>query len=282
MSGISPGIQKAFLVPGLAHLSANEGPAKHAWEEMKAAYQKAGEAARAAKPDVLVIYSAQWISVLGHSFQADPNPKGLHVDDNWYYLDGLVSDFPFSFTGDTELAKAAEANTKAKGLATKLVNYEGFPIDTGTLVALKYFNPDNKIPVLIVSSNIYCGQKDSELLGQAVAEAVQKSGKKAVFITISSLSNRFFTHDIKPEEDRISSASDDEWNRKILALIEAGKNKEAVALGADYAKAANPEMQFKGFYWLMGALGTPDTPGKVHHYGPVWGTGNAVVEYSLN
>jgi hypothetical protein len=40
-------------------------------------------------------------------------------------------------------------------------------------------------------------------------------------------------------------------------------------------------MGFKAFAWLMGVLGTPVTPGKVLGYGPVWGTGAAVVEYAL-
>ena len=33
--------------------------------------------------------------------------------------------------------------------------YKGFPIDTGSVVALKLLNPDNAIPACIVSSNMY-------------------------------------------------------------------------------------------------------------------------------
>lgn len=270
-----PGVvEKAYIVPGLPHLVFGNG----AWSPLKEALAKAGEHAQSAKPDVLVIYSAQWISVLGHSFQAHPNPKGLHVDENWYTL----GDFPFSFKTDVELTQQAEANARNKGLATKLVNYDGFPIDTGTLVTLRYFNPDNTIPVMIVSSNIYCGQDDSCKLGEAVGEAIVQSGKRAVVINCSSLSHRFFTTDISPAEDKISRTEDDQWNQKMLDLLRQGKNEEAFRLGPEYAQAAGPEMMFKGFYWMMGTLGMPSKPADVLAYGPVWGTGNAVVEYSLN
>lgn len=274
MSGVNSGIEKAYIVPGLPHLVHGNG----GWSALKDAMKRAGEQARATNPELLVIYSAQWISVLGHSFQADPNPKGCHVDENWYDM----GDFPFSFKVDVPLAEKAAQKVEAQGLATKLVNYEGFPIDTGTLVALKYFNPDNDIPVMIVSSNIYCGREDSLKLGQAVGEAIAQSGKRAVAINCSSLSHRFFTHDIEPSQDTLSRKEDDEWNRKILDLVAQGKNKEVVEMGPDYAQAVGAEMMFKGYYWLMGLLNTPATRGDVMAYGPVWGTGAAVVEYSLN
>ena len=266
--------EKAYIVPGLPHLALS----KEGWEPLKEALKKAGEEARATKPDVLVIYSAQWLSVLGHSFQFAVNPKGLHVDENWYDM----GDFPFDFKVDRKLAECAEELTRAKGLATKLVDYEGFPIDTGTLVTLKYFNPDNSIPVMIVSSNVYAGQEDSVKLGEAVGEAIRQLGRKAVIINCSSLSHRFITEDVQPANDRLCKPEDDEWNRKMLDLLKAGKNAEAMKLGPEYAQKVGAEMGFKGFYWMMGALGTPATPANVMAYGPVWGTGAAVVEYSLN
>jgi 2-aminophenol/2-amino-5-chlorophenol 1,6-dioxygenase subunit alpha len=272
MSGAS--VERAYMVPGLPHLVFGNGT----WEPLKDALKTAGENARAGKPDVLVIYSGQWISVLGHSFQADPNPKGLHVDENWYDM----GDFPYSFKVDVQLATTAAEYAQMVGLATKLVNYEGFPIDTGTLVTLKYFNPDNKIPVMIVSSNIYANAEDSNKLGKAVGEAIRKTGRKAVLINCSGLSYRFHTEEIEAKSDRIASESDDKWNRRVLDLIKEGKLTEVVKISDEYAKSAGPEMMFKGFHWMMGALGDKEVRGNVMAYGPVWGTGAAVVEFQPN
>ncbi len=266
-------ILKGYIVPGLPHLVFGEEVGS--WAELGRAYRTAGENARKEKPDVLVIFSTQWISVLGHLFQADPNPKGLHVDENWYYM----GEFPFDFKVDTELAKKAIEVAGSMGLQVRPVNYDGFPVDTGTLVTLHFFNPENTIPVCCISCNIYAGRDDELALGRATAEAIRQTGRRAVVIACSGLSGRFFTSDIDAKGDRISKEQDDQWNRKLLDLMAQGRNDEAMELVPEYAKQTSADMMFKAFYWLMGALGTPGLPGKILAYGPLWGTGAAVVEY---
>src|SRR5258705_2585965 len=142
---------QGYLVPGLPHLTSNKPIAS--WETIRRGFRQAGESIAALHPDVLVIYSTQWISVLGHSFQTNPNPKGLHVDENWYEM----GDFPFDLQVDTALGTRTAEIAASLGLATRTVNYQGFPIDTGTLVALRFLNADNRIPAAVVSCNIYAG-----------------------------------------------------------------------------------------------------------------------------
>ena len=268
-------IERAYIVPGLPHLvlGAREG----GWDDLRRALRTAGERVRLFAPDVLVLYSTQWISVLGHSFQIHPHPKGLHVDENWHEM----GNFPFDFRVDTELGTRAAAIAASRGLATKTVSYEGFPIDTGTLVALHFFNPASTLPVSLVSCNIYAGREDSLTLGQALGQAIRESGRRAVLIACTALSARFFTTDIQPSEDRIGRPEDEVWNRRVLDLIRQGKNSEVVEIGPRYAEEAGVDMGFKAFYWLMGALGVPTVAGEVLAYGPLWGTGAAVVEYDL-
>lgn len=243
---------------------------------LREGFRQAGERVQALRPDVLVLYSTQWISVLGHSFQTNPHPKGLHVDENWYDF----GDFPFDFHVDAALGERAAKRAASLGLATKTVDYQGFPIDTGTLVALRFLNPDSRIPLAVVSCNIYAGQEDSLLLGKAVRQAIEESGKRAVAVACTGLSGRFFTEEIDPQADRFARAEDDEWNRRLLELMAQGKNAEVLARSGEFAQAAVADMGFKAFAWLMGVLGTPSTPGKVLAYGPIWGTGAAVVEYA--
>jgi len=268
-------IQRAYLVPGLPHLVSDK--AVESWETLRRGFRQAGERVKALQPDVLVLYSTQWISVLGHSFQTNPNLKGLHVDENWYQM----GDFPFDLRVDTALGTRAAAIAASLGLATKTVNYEGFPLDTGTLVALHFLNPASTIPVSIVSCNIYAGQEDSLTLGRAMRQAIEESGKRTAVVACSALSGRFFTEEIDPQTDRIAHAEDDTWNRRVLDLIAQGKNAEVLTLSPEYAQAAVADMGFKAFAWLMGVLGTPTTAGGVLAYGPIWGTGAAVVEYVL-
>jgi len=103
------------------------------------------------------------------------------------------------------------------------VAYRGFPIDTGTVVALKLLNPENRLPACVVSCNMYADRAETLVLGKAAADALRATGKKAVAIAVSLLSARLFTHEIDPMEDRISSLKDDEWNRKLLELLGEGR-----------------------------------------------------------
>jgi 2-aminophenol/2-amino-5-chlorophenol 1,6-dioxygenase alpha subunit len=265
----------AYIVPGLPHLTSDQKVGS--WETVRRGFRQAGERVKALRPDILVLYSTQWISVLGHSFQTNPNPKGLHVDDNWYEF----GDFPFDFRVDAALGERAAKHAATLGLATKTVDYQGFPIDTGTLVALRFLNPDSRIPLAVVSCNIYAGQEDSLLLGRAVRQAVEESDKRAVAVACTGFSGRFFTEEIDPRADRFAREEDDAWNRRMLDLITQGRNAEVLAQSKEFAQAAVADMGFKAFAWLMGVLATPNTPGKVLAYGPVWGTGAAVVEYAL-
>lgn len=266
-------IQRAYIVPGLPHLTSTV-PVE-SWEALRRGFHQAGVHVKATKPDVIVVYSTQWISVLGHSFQTNSNPKGLHVDENWYEY----GDFPFELRVDAALGTRAATIASSLGLATKTVSYNGFPLDTGTLVALRFLNPDNTIPVAVVSCNIYAGQGDSLTLGRAMRQAIEESGKRAIVVACTGLSGRFFTEELDPRTDRFSRAEDDTWNRRILDLIVKGKNTDVLTLSAEYAQAAVADMGFKAFAWLMGALDTPTLTGHVLAYGPVWGTGAAVVEY---
>ncbi len=268
-------IQRAYLVPGLPHLVSHQ--AVESWEVLRRALRQAGASIKALRPEVLVLYSTQWISVLGHSFQTNLNPKGLHVDENWYEM----GDFPFDLRVEAMLGTRAAEVASSLGLATKTVNYEGFPLDTGTLVALRFLNPDNAIPVSVVSCNIYAGQADSLTLGRAMRQAIEESGKRAVVVACTALSARFFTDEIDPRMDRVSREEDDAWNRRVLDLIAQGKNAEVLTISSAYAGAAVADMGFKAFAWLMGVLDTPTTAGNVLAYGPIWGTGAAVVEYPL-
>ena len=115
-----------------------------------------------------------------------------------------------------------EANQE-RGLQSRCVNYKGFPIDVGSVVALTLLNPENAIPAVIVSSNMYANRSETTVLAKSCMDVIKTQGRRAVAITAMSLSNRMFTDFINPSEDKIHSLKDDEWNRKILEFLEQGR-----------------------------------------------------------
>ena len=136
----------------------------------------------------------------------------------------------YSFNIDAEFAHLWNEANKQRGLQSRTVAYKGFPIDVGSVVALTLLNPENKIPAVIVSSNVYSNRSETTVLAKACLDVIKRTGRKAVAVTAMSLSNRMFTENIEPKDDRIHSLKDDEWNRKILEFLSDGRLEDVSQL----------------------------------------------------
>lgn len=266
-------LSAAYIVSGQPHIllghEQNEG-----WNSLYQSYAEVRKDIEAQNADLILYFSTQWLSVIGYMFQGDPAPEWVHVDHNFHDLGSM----PYKFKVDTEFAESYAKEVNDLGFTTKVVNYRGFPIDTGTIVAQKLLNPDNKLPAAMVSCGLYAEKEETTQLGQAAAWALKKTNKKVIAVLVSNLSNRFEIKKIDPKHDNISSLKDDEWNRKILEILERGALEDASQVAREFAKQANGDMGFKGIWWLNGLCGeSNDFHGKVFDYQPVWGTGAALV-----
>jgi 2-aminophenol/2-amino-5-chlorophenol 1,6-dioxygenase subunit alpha len=271
-------IQKAYLVPGQPHilLGADRNPG---WASLKASYEAVGREIERSGAELMLLYSTQWFSVIGHLFQTDPNPKWTLVDQNWYEL----GEIPYSFRVDPEFGTLYAGICKDLGMQTATVAYHGFPIDTGTVVALKLLNPNNAIPASVVSCNIYAERDETRALGRAARTAIERYGKKTIVVVVSNLSNRYEVGEVDSAYDRISSSKDDEWNRKILEMLGEGRLEDVAQVAREFGREANADMGFKAIWWLAALAGEHNKyDGRVWDYQPVWGTGNGIVELTPN
>ena len=271
-------IHKAYIVPGQPHpyLAPGKNPG---WASLRQSYEAVGREIEKSGAELILVYSTQWFSVIGHLFQTDPQPKWTLVDQNWYDL----GEIPYEFRIDPEFGKLYAKTCKEHGMQAATVAYHGFPIDTGTVVALKFLNPNNAIPASIVSCNIYAEREETRALGFAGRAAIEAYGKKTIVVVVTNLSNRYEVAEIDPANDRISSQKDDEWNRKILEMLGEGRLEDVAQVARDFGREANADMGFKAIWWLGAVIGEHNKyDGKVWDYQPVWGTGNAIVELTPN
>ena len=269
------GVVASFVVPVHPHtvLAPDQNPG---WRKLRNAFDEAAQTIRDLNADLLIVYSTTWPSIIGHQIQADPNPEWVMVDHDFHDLGSI----PYSFNIDAEFAHAWDDANRNRGLQSRCVNYKGFPIDVGSVVALTLLNPDNSIPAVIVSSNMYANRNETTVLAKSCLDVIKAHGRRAVAITAMSLSNRMFTDFIQPEDDKIHSLKDDEWNRKILEFLEQGRMEDVGQLSRTIHRQIRVQkvVAFKPMWWLSAMNGNRnDLTGRVLAYEAIHGAGGAVV-----
>lgn len=266
-------VVRGYIVPGRPHPLLCPDQAEP-WQKLRDAFDHARAEIERTEADLLVLYSTQWLSVIGHQIQADPQPEWVLVDQEWHEL----GEMPYRLRMDASFAQAYQRAATERGLHARTVAYHGFPIDTGTVVALKLLNPDNRLPACVVSCNMYADRAETLVLGKAARDALELQGKKAIAISVTALSNRMFTRPIAPEDDRISSVKDDEWNRKILEILGEGRLEDVSQHAREFDAQANGDQRMKAIWWLAALMGqNNEYAGRVFEYQPLIGTGAAVV-----
>ena len=269
-------IVKGLLVPGIPHPllapEQNEG-----WARLRQGFEEARREIEATDADLILVYSTMWPSIIGHQVISRAEPEWTLVDEIFHDLGSI----PYRFKTDVDLANAWCDASKARNAAFRTVDYHGFPIDTGSVVALKLLNPDNRLASVICSSNVYADRAESVVFGKAARDALERMGRKVAVVVVMSLSNRFFTDWIDPSDDRIHSQKDDEWNRKLLEFLGEGRLEDAAQLSRQIQQQirVHKVVNFKPLWWMSAVMGQHNNyDGTVHAYAPIHGAGAAVVQ----
>lgn len=275
MKSIANPILKGFVLPGLPQplLTPTANPG---YQKIRAAYDEVKKEIESLKPDVILIYSTMWPSVLGHQVQARAELKWTHVDEEFHDLGSITYDFKF----DSSLAQQIVKEGSARGLQMKATDYYGFPVDTGSVVALKLTSASPQIPAVILSSNVYADRAETVVLGKATLQALQAQKKTAVAVIVTSLSNRLHSEFIDPKDDKIHSLKDQEWNAKILEFLAKGRLEDVAQLSRQIHKEARVKKvgNFKPFWWLSSLMGAHNRyAGEIKAYEAIYGVGAAVV-----
>jgi 2-aminophenol/2-amino-5-chlorophenol 1,6-dioxygenase beta subunit len=286
-------IVAGVLAPHPPHLVYGENPPQNepksecGWETLRWAYERCRKSIRKLKPDVLLVHSPHWMTVVGHHVLGIERFQGLSVDPIFPHL----FRYHYDMRVDVELSLAIASAAQKQGLLTKVMRNPDFRIDYGTICSLHLINPAWDIPVVSISSNnspYYfsneVGQEQMERLGRATREAIEASGKRAVLLASNSLSHRHFTTEPEIPEDmsfeHIYHHGQYLWDMKMLSLMKQGRAKEVLAVLPEFIDMSSAEVKAGALAWMLSALNTPNYPAIVHGYGTVIGTGNAVVEWN--
>jgi 2-aminophenol/2-amino-5-chlorophenol 1,6-dioxygenase alpha subunit len=198
------------------------------------------------------------------------------MDENWYAYDyGRIS---YDLRVDTELTERWVELAAARGLQARRTHYDGFPIDTGTVTIASLLDPGRLFRYSMVSCNLYAEVDSISTLGATGVAAAVESGRRVGVVVVSGLSDGLIQRWIEPSEDAIATPEQDKWNRRVLDTLVRGDADQALALREDFAREAAADSQFRALAFLLGA-GVLENPGELLAYGPIWGTGAAVVRW---
>jgi 2-aminophenol/2-amino-5-chlorophenol 1,6-dioxygenase beta subunit len=287
-------ILAGFLSPHPPHLVYGENPERNkprsqgGWEVLRWAYQTCREKIRKLNPDVIIIHSPHWQTIVGHHFLGVPKLSGLSVDPIFPHL----FQYRYDMNVDVELADACIAEARSEGLIAKKMTNPKFRVDYGTIVPLHMLNPDWDIPVLGISANnspyffsTRVGQEEMVKLGRATARAIAKTGRRAVLAASNTLSHFHFDREPDLPEDmskeHIVNHEQYRWDMRMLDLMRAGKSREIMNLLPEFIDKTAAEVKAGSLAWMLSAMDYPEIPAKVHGYWTVIGTGNAVAEWDL-
>jgi 2-aminophenol/2-amino-5-chlorophenol 1,6-dioxygenase subunit beta len=286
-----------FLAPHPPHLVYAENPPQNkprsrgGWEPLRWAYEKCRESIKQWKPDVLLVHSPHWQTVVGHHFTAVPRLTGTSVDPIFPHL----FRYDFDMKVDVALAEAIAEEGAAKQLTTVLMKNPKFRVDYGTIVSLHLLNPSWDIPVVAVSANnspyffdTKTGQQEMITLGEATRSAIEKLGRRAVVVASNTLSHLHFPAEPNPElpedmsKEHVFSQGQYEWDMRIIELLRRGQLDEFMDVMPQFVEEAFAEIKAGGLVWMLSALGFPKYGASLHGYGTVIGTGNAVMEWDAS
>ena len=262
----------AALVPGMPHVLGRD-PAP-SWADLRTGMEQAGERLRGAGAETLVLMSTQWFTVLGHQFQLDPNPRGRRVDENWYAYD--YGQLEYDLRTDTGLVEDWVGRVSSHGLQARRTHYENFPIDTGTAAATTVIDPGRLFRTALVSCNLYADVDDLSTLGAEAVAAALANRRRVGVVVVSGLSSGLIQKWIEPGDDHIADPVHDTWNRRVLDGLATGRRDDLLTEREAFAREAAADSQFRALAFLDGA-GVPSGGGECLAYGPIWGTGAAVV-----
>lgn len=296
-SGQSSGaILGGWLAPHPPHLVYGENPPQNepksrgGWETLRWAYEACRKQIRAQKPDVILVHSPHWQTVVGHHVLCVPKLKGLSVDPIFPHL----FRYRFDMDVDCELSRAIYDEGNAAGLTMKKMENPEFRVDYGTIVTLHMMNPDWDIPVVGISANnspyFYddnIAQEEMARLGEATKRAIEKTGRRAVLAASVTLSHLHFSKEPNPQlpedmsREHVFSQAQYEWDMRVIDLLRRGDLDGYNKILPQFMQETFAEVKAGSLTWMLSAMGNPKIPAKLHGYGTVIGTGNAVMEWDM-
>lgn len=256
--------------------------------DLIAGYARLRERIAAASPDVVVIFDSHWFTTGYHMVDGAARYQGTYISDEMpWYLSGV----PYDYRGHPALALQIEAVSREQGGYNRVINHPDLGKQYATINLVKHLRLEHaNLPVVTVSSCQNCSWQHFLKSGEAIGEAVRRSGDLRVLLLASgALSHKFNAIDWKPNHPRIfhesnvSRPENIESDKNAIALLKQGRHDAVLERWDDEYRRLPWEAFGAHYLQMVGALGGAECRAKgeqLSAYENARGTGNVHMWFS--
>lgn len=249
--------------------------------DLIAGYARLRERIEAQKPDVVLVFDSHWFTTGYHLIDAGQRYTGSYVSDEMpWYLHGV----PYDYCGYPELAWQIEAVSRERGGYNRAVSNPGLERQYATLNLIKHLRLElSDTPVVSISSCQNCEWPHFLRSGEAIGEAISRSGLRVVLLASGALSHKFNGIDWKPTHPRIfhetnvSSPENVASDKRAISLMVEGRHDQILDRWQDEYRCAPWEAFGAHYLQMLGAMGGSECRAKgevLSEYENARGTGN--------
>lgn len=275
---------KVTHVPTM-YLSEQPGRLEGCRQQAIDGHKEIARRARAAGADTVVVIDTHWLVNNGYHVNSRDRFKGIYTSNEFPHF---IQDIEYDYQGNTALGELIAEKATAKGVYTLSHQVGSLDLEYGTLVPMRYMNPESDLKVVSVAGWCTVHSLDSSrILGEAIREAIEASDSKVMLLASGSLSHRIWDNEDYEANNGTFTISR-EFNRqvdlRVLELWEKGEIATFLKMLPDYAVQCSGEGGMHDTAMLFGALGWDKYQGKgeiIGEYFPSSGTGQVNVVFSL-
>ncbi|WP_017727576.1 DODA-type extradiol aromatic ring-opening family dioxygenase [Halalkalibacterium ligniniphilum] len=222
------------------------------------------------KPDAIVLVSCHWISTFHHYVDASPVHKGVLTA---FECPDIISDVSYHYPGDQELGEALVMAGKHARLPVIAVNDPTYVWDYGTVVPLRYFVPNEDIPVVNLSITMAASLDETFKWGQEIGKVLNASDKRIVFVFSGALA-----HNLVRGRHHMPTISEQALDKQFIDYLMNKDMESAREMLPQYARVAGVEGGGRHLAMMLGALEGDYKPSFLG-YAQSSGSGNALMTF---
>lgn len=245
---------KITHVPSM-YLSELPGDRKGSRQDAIDGHKEISRRCRELGVDTIVVFDTHWLVNANYHINCGAHFKGTYTSNE---LPHFISNLPFECPGNPELGKLIAKVANEVGVETLAHDATTLQPEYGTLVPMRYMNPDQRFKVVSISALCMAHYlDDSARLGWALRRAIEDHYDGTVAILASgSMSHRFAQNGLAPEYGfKIWSPFLEHLDQEVIRMWKGAEWAAFCEMLPEYAAKGHGEGFMHDTAMLLGALG---------------------------